>query len=293
VRPYRPGDDAAWLNFTRPIALSVDTVAEGVHFRRHWCSGRDLGWRSLQAALSDLAASGARPVGFLVSLSAPPADFADPGWLDDVVAGLGEAAEMAGCPVLGGDTTGSQSGFVLSLTVLGTGSGERAPLHRRGAQPGDLVQLSGPTGWAGLAVEHWLAEELPDDCIPERALSAWRRPRARLDLVDALLGASAAIDVSDGLLADAGHLCTASGCSLVLSREAIPTPELLEAIGEEDALRLALSGGEDYEILATAPHSLPGFRCIGEVSTGQGIHWRDGGEVLVAGAPGWDHGRLQ
>jgi len=293
VGPYRPGDDAAWLSCSQPIAMSVDTVAEGVHFRRHWCSAQDLGWRSLQAALSDLAACRARPLGFLVSLSVPAADFAEPAWLDEVVAGLGEAAQATSCPVLGGDTTGSPDGLVLALTVIGTAHQGREPLCRAGAQPGDLLQLSGPTGWAGLAVERLLAEQAGTDAVPAPALAAWRRPQARLDLLDALAGASAAIDVSDGLLADAQHLGAASGCSLVLSRESIASPELLEAVGEEDALRLALSGGEDYEILATAAQPLAGFRCIGEVGTGRGVRWRDGSEVLVAGAPGWDHGRPQ
>jgi thiamine-monophosphate kinase len=269
--------------------LSVDSLAEDVHFRREWCSARDLGWRSLHSALSDLAASRAQPLGFLLSLSVPAADFADPRWIDEVVAGIGEAASSCHCPVLGGDTTRSRSGLVISITVLGQSDTE--PLSRSGARCGDLLQVSGRTGWAGLAVEELLAATDPGEVdMPERASRAWRRPIARFDLLDSLGHASAAIDISDGLLADARHLCSASECGLVLDRQQILDPELVSAIGEPRALRLALSGGEDYEILACSAQPLEGFTAIGEVVAGAAIHWRDGGEVKLDGCEGWDHG---
>jgi thiamine-monophosphate kinase len=288
--PFRPGDDAAWLSCPVPIAVSVDTVVEDVHFRRSWCTAQDLGWRTLQAALSDLVASRAQPLGCLLSLSVPAEDFASPSWLDEVVAGLGEAARSARCPVLGGDTTASRSGLVIGVTVLGRAASGSTPLGRDGAQQGDLLQVSGFTGWAGLAVER-LLEDGGSERLPERAAQAWRRPRARFDLLEALEGASAGIDISDGLLADARHLCEASACSLVLDRASIADPALVEAVGTEAAARLALAGGEDYEILATASEVLPGFRVIGEAVAGHGIHWRDGSNVQLSGAEGWDHGR--
>jgi len=287
---FRAGDDAAWLSCTGPVAVSVDTVVEDVHFRRSWCTAHDLGWRTLQAALSDLVASRAQPLGCLLSLSVPAEDFAAPAWLDEVIAGLGEAARSADCPVLGGDTTASRSGLVIAVTVLGSAARGSSPLGRDGARHGDLLQVSGFTGWAGLAVERLLAgggSEPP----PERAARAWQRPLARFDLLEALAGASAAIDLSDGLLADARHLCDASACSLVLDRAAITDPALTEAVGPEDAERLALSGGEDYEILATAREVLPGFRVIGEALAGRDIRWQDGSELQLSGAEGWDHGR--
>jgi len=290
--PFRPGDDAVWLDCPAPIAISVDTMVEDIHFRRGWCTPRDLGWRVLQAALSDLAASRARPLGFLLSLSVPAADFADPAWLDEVIAGLGEAAEATSCTVLGGDTTGSPSGLVIAVTVLGRTVEGSSPLGRGGAQQGELLQLSGATGWAALALRHLLNSPDPSSAaIPEAATRAWRRPRARFDLLAALEAASAAIDISDGLLADARHLCEASACSLVLHRDAITDPKLVETVGSDDALSLALSGGEDYEILATAARPLAGFRTIGAVASGHGIHWQDGSEVCLTGRDGWDHGR--
>ena len=157
------------------------------------------------------------------------------------------------------------------------------------ALPNDIVPLIQPQGDC-LAVERLLAgggSEPP----PERAARAWQRPLARFDLLEALAGASAAIDLSDGLLADARHLCDASACSLVLDRAAITDPALTEAVGPEDAERLALSGGEDYEILATAREVLPGFRVIGEALAGRDIRWQDGSELQLSGAEGWDHGR--
>jgi len=287
--PFRPGDDAVWLDSPGKIAVSVDSLAEDIHFRRSWCSGRDLGWRSLQSALSDLAASRAEPLGFLLSLSIPAEDFSEPHWLDEVVAGIGEAAAACDCPVLGGDTTRSRSGLVIGITVLGRS--DDSPLSRGGARHGHLVQISGPTGWAGFAVEELLAAEAPDDLtLPEAASKAWRRPVARFDLLDSLAAANAAIDISDGLLADARHLCEASSCGLVLDREKLVDPELIAVVGEERALRLTLTGGEDYEILACSKHPLEGFRTIGEVVVGQGIRWRDGSDIMVAGSEGWDHG---
>ena len=287
--PFRPGDDAVWLDSPGRIALSVDSLAEDIHFRREWCSARDLGWRSLHSALSDLAASRAQPLGFLLSLAVPDGDFADPRWIDEVVAGIGDAANYCRCPILGGDTTGSRSGLVISITVLGQSDEE--PLSRSGAQCGDLLQISASTGWAGLAVEELLAAPVPGEVeLPEAASRAWRRPVARFDLLASLTDASAAIDISDGLLADARHLCSASECGLVLDREKLVDPELIAVVGVERALHLALTGGEDYEILACSEHPLEGFRTIGEVIVGREIRWRDGSEIMVAGPEGWDHG---
>ena len=287
--PFAPGDDAVWLRPKGNLAVSVDCLAEDVHFRRSWCTGRELGWRSLQTALSDLAASRARPLGFLLSLSVPACDFAEPQWLDEVVAGIGEAASACDCRVLGGDTTGSRSGLVIGITVLG--DSEAPPLSRAGAAPGHLLQISGRTGWAGLAVEELLAAADPSALIlPAAASEAWRRPKARFDLLDSLGGAAAAIDISDGLLADARHLCRASGCGLVLDRQQIVDPELAATVGADRALRLALSGGEDYQLLACAERAMRGFRVIGEVVANPGIRWRDGSVVRVAGTEGWDHG---
>ncbi len=287
--PYRAGDDAVWLKSPGALTISVDTIAEGVHFQRRWCSPQDLGWRSLQAALSDLAACRAQPVGFLLAVSVPANDFQDCSWLDGVIAGIGEAARHWDCPVLGGDTTSSPAGLVLSLTVIGQPLG--APLCRAGAQPGQLLQLSGRCGWAALAVESLLsAEAEPPEQLAARALQAWRRPCARLDLLNSLQTATAAIDISDGLLADAEHLSKASSCALLLDRQALLDPELIAVAGESRAANLTLTGGEDYELLICTSEPLEGFFTVGEVQEGKGVRWLSGERIEAQGIGGWVHG---
>jgi len=287
------GDDAAWLSVDSPLAMSVDRIEEGVHFRRDWCDPEDVGWRALAAALSDLAATRARPVGFLTTLSLGPGDFADPSWVDGVVAGMAEAADALGSgPVLGGDTVRSTSGLGVGVTVVGVGSDGLPPLLRSGAQPGDLVQLSGPCGWAGLCVSRLLeGGRTATEQLPERARRAWKRPRPRLDLLPTLATATACIDVSDGLLADAQHVSLASRVQLVLDRDACVSSELRTEAGVAMADSLALGGGEDYELLVTAPQLLDGFFSVGRVEPGQGLAWADGSAVDLRQWQGWDHGR--
>lgn len=263
---HGPGDDAAWIETPGPLAVSVDSLVEDVHFRRSWAPPRDIGWRAAQAALSDLAASRARPVGMLLALSAPALD----DWTDEVVAGVGEAAEAAACPVLGGDTTGSTGPVTITVTVLGAAVG--APLLRSGAAPGDVVMLTGRLGVQAAATRRLLAGEL----VP------WPRPRARLDVVDRLPTASAAIDISDGLLADAGHLARASGVDVVIHPDRVAAPRV--------ELLAALTGGEDYELLVTAPSPIEGFLVVGRIESGAGsVRFADGSPL--PGSPhGWDHG---
>jgi thiamine-monophosphate kinase len=261
-----PGDDVAWLGGGGPLALSTDTLVEGVHFRRGWCSPQTLGWRLMAAALSDLAASRARPVGFLLALSVP--DLGD--WIDGVIAGISEAASHWSCPALGGDTTGSPGPAVLNATVIGAAA--PTPLLRSGARPGDLLQLSGRLGAMSWATEQLL---LGEDV-------QWPRPMARLDLLDALGPATAGIDVSDGLLADGRHLARASGVDLVID------PANVGAAGVPRAY--ALTGGEDFELLVTAPARLPGFEVIGRVEAGDGTLRFADGSPLPEGPWGWDHG---
>jgi len=268
-----PGDDCAWLG---SLAVSVDTVVEGVHFRFDWSSPEDVGWKALAAALSDLAASRARPRGALISLTVPSDALVAGGTADALMAGVHACAATFSCPVIGGDVVASDGPVQLAVTVMGEGLG--SPLLRRGARPGDVVCCSGITGWAGFAVQELLEGSEP----PPRALAAHRRPRPRLDLLDDLVTATAAIDISDGLLADAAWIARASGVTLTLDRDA--------CVADAPDPTIALSGGEDYELLATFPSPPPDWRVLGAVEAGPPrLLWTDGSPVPASGR-GWEHG---
>jgi len=256
-----PGDDAAWLDGTPQIAVSTDSFVEGIHFLRSWSDGEAVGQRALAAALSDLAASRARPVGCLIAISAPVWD----SYADAVMAGIGQAATLHRCPIIGGDTTGSEAGLTLNITVLGAPTGQ-GPLLRSGAHPGDLVQVSGLPGATSRAVERLLRGEQV----------VWPEVRPRFDLLDSLATAHAGIDISDGLLADAEHLATASGLGIVFDRD--PAWD-----------RHVLCGGEDYELLVTAADPLEGFTSVGRVVTELGIRFSDN-SLLPARPWGYIHG---
>lgn len=243
-----PGDDAAWLHGNPQLAISTDSFLEGVHFRRSWGDGVAVGRRALAAALSDLAASRARPVACVIAISAPSWD----SYADSVMTGIASGATEWACPVVGGDSTRSESGLVLNITVFGTPTGP-GPLLRSGALVGDVVQISGLTGATSRAVERLLRGERV----------VWPAVRPRLDLLGVLAEAHAGIDISDGLLADAEHLANASGLGISLD----PDP-LWD--------RHVLCGGEDYELLVTAAELLPGFTAIGRVTAGRGLSYSDG-----------------
>ncbi len=246
------GDDAAVL---APMAggavLSVDVAVEGVHFDRRWLRTEDVGWRSYTAALSDSAAMGASPKAGLLSLILP-ADVPD----DDVLAiveGVAEAAEACGAPVVGGNVS---SGAQLSITSTVVGEAGANVLTRSGARPGHAVYVTGTVGTAalGLALLATGRSEL-EGATP--FVDRWRRPRARFDAADALRRvARSAVDVSDGLVADLVHICEASGVGATIEVARLPLApkhETLAAAIGRDGADLALAGGEDYELLFTAP----------------------------------------
>jgi len=243
-----PGDDAAWLRWAGDLAISTDSFVEDVHFRRSWGAGEAVGRRALAAALSDLAASRAQPIACVVAISAPAWD----AYTDAVMAGVADGARKWGCPVIGGDSTRSDGGLFLNITVLGKATAA-GPLLRSGAQVGDLVQLSGLPGPTSRAIERLLAGEQ----------APWPTVQPRFDLLDDLASAHAGIDLSDGLLADAEHLAIASGLGIELDRN--PAWD-----------RHVLCGGEDYELLVTAPSLLRGFFAIGRVTSEPGLTFSDG-----------------
>jgi thiamine-monophosphate kinase len=241
------GDDAALLRTTADSVLSVDSCVEGVHFERELLDFHTLGRRALEAALSDLAAMGARPRACLCALILPT-DLAD-AELYALADGYAEAAREAGAPVIGGNLA---RGRELSITSTVLGDAGPRTLTRGGARPGDTLFVTGELGAAALGLA-LLKAGRPE--LGPAFVTRWRAPRARLAEGQLLAPhASAAIDVSDGLLQDLEHLCRASGVGAELWAERLPLlpghHEVAAALGL-DGLSLALSGGEDYELIFT------------------------------------------
>jgi thiamine-monophosphate kinase len=267
------GDDAAVIALSAPLVCSVDACVEGVHFERAWLSLHDLGYKATMAALSDLAAMGARPRGVLSSLILPPSLCDDE--LEQLAVGQREAAAACGTTVVGGNLA---RGDVLSINTTVLGEAER-PLTRSGARPGDRVLVAGHLGQAalGLAALREGAVDAAGVAQHAAAIEAWRRPLARIeDGLRASSVAHAAIDVSDGLGLDAWRLARASGVCLVLDRSLEP----------------CLEGGEDYALLITAAVDVDGFREIGVVEAAAqpddaGL-WFEAPRERIA-VRGWDH----
>lgn len=274
------GDDAAVLDPAGPLVWTVDAQVEGTHFRRDWVSWEDIGWRSFMAAASDLAAMAAAPVAALSSLVL--SDLTDDE-LAQLADGQAAAAREVGAPIVGGNLA---RGTETSITTTLLGSVWK-PVLRKGARPGDRVWLAGPVGRAaaGLAA---ISAGLPG---LESCKRAWRRPHARME-ARAVKDATAALDVSDGLARDAGHLAEASGVVVVLDAAALVDTVLAEAatVLGRDALDLALGGGEDYALLATSPTPLEGFAEIGVVEAGApAVLVERGGQRSPAPRSGFDH----
>ncbi len=275
-----PGDDAAVLDGGPDGAwvVSTDLSVEDVHFRRAWLSDAEIGYRAAAAALSDLAAMAARPVGMLVSMAFPPQGGADP---EAVHAGLREAATAVGAVVIGGDVSRSPGPLVVDVVVVGR---TPAPVLRAGARPGDEVWVTGTLGASAAAVRLWEGGEEPG---PElRAAFAHPVPRVaealRLARADSL---HALVDISDGLAGDAGHLAAAEDVRIVLEADGISVaPAARAALGGDAALDVALHGGEDYELCLVAPSGairgdalgIPLTR-VGRVEVGDGV-WLDAGD---------------
>ena len=258
------GDDCALLDppAGATLAVSTDMLVSGRHFFED-VDPEALGHKTLAVNLSDLAAMGARPVAFTLALALPSAD---PDWLEAFARGLFALADAHDCELVGGDTT--RGPLVLSVTVLGSVSPERA-LRRDGARAGDDVWVSGALGAAAWAVRTrrdaggWAAPGA-DAARLAQARRRLERPEPRVALGRGLLGvASAAIDLSDGLAGDLAHLLARSGEAVAvplgatLDEPAVPVDAALAGLDADDRRALALGGGDDYELLFTAP---PGRR---------------------------------
>jgi thiamine-monophosphate kinase len=286
------GDDAAVVRAGgAELVWTVDAQVDGVHFDRRWLTLSDLGFRSFQAAASDLAAMGARPIAALSSLILPAGMKARE--LSAIATGQAEAAAELRCPVVGGNLA---RGSELSVTTSVLGRAAR-PLLRSGARAGDEIWLVGAVGLAraGLTL---LSRRVPLTTEALRTcVRAWRRPQALIARGSALCGrARAAIDVSDGLAGDLAHVAAASSVRAVLERAPLLRalrPELVRACARlgEDPLELALYGGEDYALIATGPAARrPRFaRRIGRVERGKGaqLDTADGTRSPLGG--GFDH----
>jgi thiamine-monophosphate kinase len=298
-----PGDDAAVVSAPDGrTVISTDVLVEGRHFRLRWSGGADVGWRAATQNLADIAAMGARPTALVVGLVVP-ADL-PVGWVLDLATGLAEACAPLGVGVVGGDLSGGRE-LVVSVTVLGDLDG-RAPVLRSGARPGDLLAHAGVRGHsaAGLALLSAGQQDVDASGVVHTLLRAYRRPAPPVQAgpVAADAGASAMMDVSDGLLRDAGRLARASGVVLDLGELASTFGQdlaLLAPVAADlgaDARAWVLTGGEDHGLLATFPPGAPvpePFRVVGSVTGPSDRHVA--GTVLVAGVPpevgstGWDH----
>jgi len=266
------GDDAAVLEVgTRGgerIVWTIDEQVEGTHFRRDLASWQDVGWRSFMAAVSDVAAMGARAWCALAALALP--DDVDDASLEEIARGQRAAADVAGAPIVGGNLA---RGPVLSIATTVLGACDHA-VRRAGARPGDGLWLAGHVGLAAAGLRA-IETGRTGDARLAPAVDSWRRPRARLDDGMAMSAiAHAAIDVSDGLARDVGHIAAASTVRVVFDETALRgDAALLEAAAAlgVDALELALYGGEDYALAVASPIPIAGFRSIGYISVGAGL----------------------
>ncbi len=266
-----PGDDAAVVSFPHGrVVVSTDLHVDTRHFRQDWASAVEIGHRLAAANLSDINAMGGRATALTVGLAAP-ADLPVT-WALDLARGIAAECALVGACVVGGDLTGSDR-LTVAVTALGTVEGD--PVRRSGARPGDVVALAGRQGWAagGLAV---LARGFRS---PRALVEAYRRPEPPYDAgaQGAALGATAMIDVSDGLLADIGHIARASGVAVDVDSSRLALPEPLRAVGAAlgmDPMRFVLTGGDDHPLVATYPPEvvLPeGWTRIGQVTEGEGV----------------------
>lgn len=278
-----PGDDAAVVAAPDGrVVASTDLLVELRHFRRDWSTATDIGRKAAARSLADIIAMGAVPTALLVGFAAPGTLELE--WVDGLVAGLREECAGVGAAVVGGDVTAADT-ITLAITALGDLQG-RDPVTLSGARPGHVVAVAGRLGWAaaGLAV---LGRGFRS---PVQVVNAHRRPEPPYAEGPraADLGASAMTDVSDGLLADLGHIAEASGVRIDLRAEVIEVPARLREVGAAlnvDPLVWVMTGGDDYALAATFPRGTelpPQWSIIGAVVEGEGVRV-DGRRWAVGG----------
>lgn len=279
-----PGDDAAVVAMPDArVVVTTDMLVQGRHFRTDWSTPQQIGGKAIAQNGADIAAMGARPQGYVVALGCPPDT--PLAMLDALNEGMRQEAVRSGAEIVGGDLVQSPE-IVVSVTALGDLEG-RVPVLRSGARIGDVVAVAGTLGRsaAGMAALEAGMSGF-EDLV---ALHCWPQPPYPAGVAAAVAGATAMCDVSDGLLADLGHIADASGVGIDLARARIGDPRVLAAgaaLGLDPSAWL-LSGGEDHALVATFPPDtvLPeGWRAIGRVDDGAGVRV-DGAQW--SGAAGW------
>ena len=287
------GDDAAVIRAAggRDLIACCDLMVEGVHFRSEWAPLRLLGRKALAVNLSDVAAMGGIPKFAMISIAVPPAFGSD--FIDELFKGLFELANASGVSIIGGDTSSSRDSLFIDVSVIGECESGRA-VTRRGAKIGDRIYVSGSLGASALGLsllEDGFRLDDSKDASDATALGAVLKhlaPEPRLKLGRALGEAglaTAMIDISDGLSTDLWHILEESGCGAIIYASAIPINPCVRSLASQtegiDALRLALHGGEEYELLFTVrPEDQ--LR-IAELSTVSGVEITPVGEIVERG----------
>jgi thiamine-monophosphate kinase len=287
-----PGDDAALVAAgDGRVVVSTDVLVEGRHFRRDWSTAGDVGHRAAAASLADIAAMGAVPTALVVGLCVPP-DL-EVSWAEELADGLADEAAEVGAGVAGGDISASPT-LTIAVTVLGDLQG-RAPVTRAGARPGNVVAVAGRLGYAAAGYTV-LCRGFRS---PKVLVDAHRRPKVPYAAGPAAaeLGATAMIDVSDGLLADLGHIAAASQVAIDLRRDAFAVaPQMRDAAAAlgVDPYAWLLTGGDDHALAATFPADevLPaGWLIVGQVVDSSVPEVTVDGRTFGDGPGGWDHFR--
>ncbi len=295
------GDDtAAWKPGSDVELATTDTMVEDVHFRTGTTSYRDLGWKALAINLSDIAAMGGVPRYALVSLGLSPDTEGES--VVELYRGMKEIGEEFGCRVIGGDTVGAPC-MMINVTLIGEAMGSGEFLRRDGARAGDLIAVTGWLGSSGAGFRVLNGDANVSGDVRERLEAAHNRPNPRVSEGQALLraGVRAAMDLSDGLMSDLPKMCAMSGVEARVSISNLPVPGDVREVFGPEAMTLALTAGEDYELLVVGSRealeraaeeiALP-LTVIGEMVEGEaGVVTLLGDDGLPVEAPksGWEH----
>lgn len=303
------GDDAAVLKLAAAeyLLVTTDVLVEDVHFRRQWLTAGQIGARVACAGLSDIAAMGGEPVAAFVSAAWPPT--LEVAAAEDLMVGLAEVVGQYGAVLAGGDTTASPQGIFIDVIILGT---TPQPWLRSGAQPGDILMVTGSLGEAAAALALLQAGHVTDaSALPQALARRFASPTPRLAVVKALAARNAvkaAIDISDGLVQDAGHLSERSRVAVILESARVPISPICRQTAQQlgqDPVQWALTSGEEYELLLAVSPDLAEQAAelvaeqagtiltqIGSITEGEGVTVLDeSGKPMEVTSSGWDHFR--